>query len=105
MKIDTARILAMAAVAGVVVLAGCRQKSQSEAPTPVGVAERTGAALDKAAERTVEAATNIAVKAGEVAQKAADKTKDVAGKAVEKTGEALEKAGAAAEKTGADMQK
>ena len=76
--------VALVAVAGALALAGCRPKNASE---PAGVGERTGAAIDRAAEKTV------------------DKTKDFAETAVEKTGEALEKAGTAVQKTGADMQK
>ena len=94
MKIDVVRVLGIVAVGGVVAVAGCRQRSESEPPKTAGVAERTGAALDRAAEKTVEVATNVA-----------GKTKDAAGVAIEKTGEVMEKAGAAVEKTGENMQK
>ena len=76
--------VALVAVVGSLTLAGCQPKNASE---PAGVGERTGAAIDRAAEKTV------------------DKTKELTEAAVEKTGEALEKAGNAVEKTGADMQK
>ena len=64
MKIDVVRILGVVvvAVAGAVAVVGCRQKSDSEPSKTAGVAERAGAALDKAAEKTVEAATNVAGK-------------------------------------------
>ena len=96
MKIGVPRILGSVAVAAVGALAvvGCGPKSGSEPSKAVGVGEKAGAALDRAAEKT-----------SEVAKEAATATKDVAGQAVEKTGEALQKAGAAAEKTGAAMQK
>ena len=83
MKNDMTKMLRIVAIIGVVAVAGCCKKSDSEPPKTAGVGERTGAALDKAAE----------------------KTKDVAGKVVEKTGEALQKAGAATERTGENMQK
>ena len=101
MKIDVARILGVVAVAGALAVVGCTQKSESEP----GVAERTGAALDRAADKTVEVSTNVAGKTVEAAKTTAAATKDVAGQAVEKTGAALEKAGAATEKTGANMQR
>ncbi len=89
MKIDFLLVLGVVAVAGVVVFASCRQKT--EAPGP---AEKAGAALDKAAAKT-----------GEAVDAAAVKTKEAAQKVAVKTGEGLEKAGAAVEKTGADLQK
>lgn len=92
------------AVAAVLVVGGCGQKSDSVPPNTAGVAERTGTAVDNAAEKTVEVATNVAGKTTAAANKTAAATKDIAGQAVEKTGEALEKAGAAAEKTGAEIQ-
>ena len=52
-----------------------------------GIGEKTGAALDRAAIKTVEVTTNVA------------------GQVVEKTGEVMEKAGSAVEDAGADMQK
>lgn len=83
MKINVVRMLAIVViVVGAMAVVGCKQKSPS-----TGVAERTGAALDRAAEKTVET------------------TKEVAGEVVEKTGEVLEKTGAAIEETGAGMQK
>ncbi|MBN2685164.1 MAG: BON domain-containing protein [Pontiellaceae bacterium] len=54
-----------------------------EAPSAAEVGEKTGEALDTAAEKTV----------------------DLTGKALNKTGEALQKAGEAVENTGENMQK
>ena len=106
MKMDMVRALSVVAVVvcGVAV-AGCKQKSQSEPIGTAGVAETTGAALDKAAEKTVEATSTAAEKTAEAARATATATKNVAGQVVEKTGEALEKAGSAVEGAGADMQK
>ena len=78
-------------VIGALAVAGCRRKSAAE---PSGVGERTGAAIDQAAEKTVDAA-----------KATLSATKDAAGVAVEKTGEVMEKAGTAVEKTGTNMQK
>jgi uncharacterized lipoprotein YehR (DUF1307 family) len=102
MKLDMARMTGIMVVAVVVAVAmvGCGKEPESP-----GVGERTGAALDKAAAKTVVVATNVAEKTTEVAKKTAAATKDAAGKAVEKTGEAMEKAGGAVEKTGENMQK
>lgn len=97
MKIDLARMLGIVAVAGVVVVGGCCQKSESEPTKTAGVAERTGAAVDKAAEKTAEAVNTAVEKTGEAVKKTAAATKDAAGQAIEKTG-------AAVEKTGANMQ-
>ena len=105
MKTNTAYFLSISAVCGTLVMVGCGKKSDVEQPTTPGVAERAGAELDMAAQKTVDVATNVAAKTAEAAKSAAVKTKDVAGQAVEKTGEALEKAGDAVEKTGTDMQK
>ena len=82
-------ILEVVALLGAIGWTGCAQKSGSE-----GAAEKAGAALDRAAENTVDAA-----------QVAAEKTKVGAEKAVQKTGEAMEKAGAAVEQTGEDLKK
>jgi len=70
-------------------LAGCDEPS-----TAANVGEKTGAALDTAAEKTVEATKN-----------AASATKELTGKALEETGEAMKKAGEAMENTGENMQK
>jgi uncharacterized lipoprotein NlpE involved in copper resistance len=51
MKIGMVKVLGIAAVAGTLSLVGCDNKPGSTA----GVGERTGAALDKAAEKTGEA--------------------------------------------------
>ncbi|NLE53360.1 MAG: hypothetical protein GX617_00350 [Lentisphaerae bacterium] len=61
-----------AALISCLALASCRPKNAAEP----GIGQRTGAAIDRAADKTVE-----------------------------KTGEVMEKAGAAVEKTGTDMQK
>jgi hypothetical protein len=63
---------------GLGVLAGCDEPS-----TAAKVAEKTGSALDTAAEKTV----------------------NLTGKALEETGEAMKKAGEAMENTGENMQK
>ena len=92
MKMDMIRALGVVAVVVcVVAVAGCRQKSESEPTGTAGVAERTGAALDKAAKKTVEATSTAAEKTVEAAKATATATKDVAGQVVEKTGEARRK--------------
>ena len=101
MKIDMMKVLSMVAAAGVVVVAGCSQKPETEPARTVG--EKTGAALDQAVTKTVEVATNVAEKTTEAVKDAAAATKDVAGQAVEKTGAAVEKAGAAVERTGTNV--
>ena len=85
--------LSMAAAFGILA-AGCGRPSESESTEAPGVAERTGAALDRAADRTVETgrATGEAVK-------------DVTGRGIERTGEVREDAGEALERTGEGMQK
>jgi hypothetical protein len=80
--------------AAVVATTGCGRKPPSESSATAGPMERTGAAVDTAAEKTTEAA-----------RKGATATKDAAGAVVEKTGAVLEKAGSAVEGAGADMQK
>ncbi len=116
MKKAMTGLLAIVAVAGAAAVVGCVQKTDPASPKPAGVMERSGAALDRAAEKTVEVATNVAHKTVEVATNVAAKTaeaakatavatKDVAGQAVEKTGEVLGNAGTAVEKAGTDMQK
>ena len=90
MKMERIRVLGVVALMGAVAITGCKQKSEME---PAGMAERTGAALDTAAEKTVEGAKTTATA-----------TKEVTGKVVEKTGEVLEKAGAAVEGAGAGMR-
>jgi ankyrin len=91
MKTYTKRVLVAVAIilAGTMAMVGCGKKADG---TP-GVAEKTGTAIDNAADKTADAAKSTA-----------EKAKDAAGKAVEKTGEIMEKAGAAVEKTGEDMQ-
>lgn len=89
MKTNMTRVLSLMTVAGALAMAGCGKNS--EAP---GLGERTGSALDNAADKTAEAA-----------QTTAEKVKDVAGQAVEKAGAVMERAGDAVEKTGSGMQK
>ncbi len=89
MKITCVKLLGLVAVAGVVALTGCEKKTET-----AGVGERTGAALDEAAEKTADAAKSTAAT-----------VKDATGRAVEKTGEVMEKAGNAVEKAGSNMQK
>lgn len=76
-KINWAGIASALGV-GLMCLTGC-----DDAPSAAEVGEKTGEALDAAAEKTV----------------------DLTGKALNKTGEALQKAGAAVENTGENMQK
>jgi len=80
----------------VAVVTGCSRKPQAEsaesADSP-GMAERTGAALDQAADRTADAM--------EATGKAA---KDLTGRAIERTGEVMEKVGESLEQTGAAMK-
>ena len=85
MKIERVTVLGMAAVlvAGALAVAGCGRNSESEPASTAGVGERTGAALDRAAEKTVEVATNVAGKTADAAKATAEVAKDVAGKVVE----------------------
>ena len=77
MKINRMKFTGIAvALIGVVSLIGC-----DNAPTAAEVGQKTGAALDKAADKTV----------------------DVKKTAVKTTGEALQKAGTAVENTGGEM--
>jgi len=79
MKIDVVKVLGIVVIAGAVSLfgVGCGEKSSG------GSVEKAGAAVDKAAEKTVEGV----------------------GTAVKKTGEGIEKAGKAVEKASDDMKK
>ena len=86
-------IMCVAALASVVVWVGCTEKSESEPTEGEGVAERAGAAVDRAVDKTKDVATT-----------AAEATKDTTGKAVEKTGEVLGNAGDAVGNAGAGMQ-
>ena len=90
MKTTTGITLSIITVAVALTLTGCGKKPQTEA----GVGERTGAAIDEAAEKGVEKAKDVG-----------EKIKDATGTAVEKTGEVMEKAGAAVDKAGEDLQK
>ncbi len=90
------------ALLGSLLLSSCGPKKDTE---PAGVGERTGAAIDRAAEKTKDTANSVSEKTADAAKKTVKATKDFTGAAVEKTGEVLEKAGAAVEKTGEDMQK
>ncbi len=87
----TIRMVGVALVAASVIAGGCSRSSEP-AGTP-GVGERSGAAVDKAADKTADAAKAVAVK-----------TKEVTGKAIEKTGELMEKAGESMDETGEKMQ-
>ena len=103
MKIDILKILSVVAVAGVVTVTGCGKKSDMMPES--GSAEKAGVALDKAVDKSMDAAGKAADKTGSAVKKAAAATKDATGKVVEKTGSAVKKTGAAVEKTGTDMQK
>src|ERR1039457_3420828 len=106
MKIDMLRkVLVIMTLVGAVAIVGCDKKCATEPAKTPGTAERAGAALDKAVEKTQEVTTNALDKAVEATKAAAEATKDATGRVVEKTGQALEKAGTAVEKTGADLQK
>ncbi len=83
-------IVVIVVSAGAVILFSYRHKSDSAA----GVGARAGAAIDNAANATMDAAGA-----------AVDATKEATGRAVEKTGEVLGNAGDAVEQTGSDMQK
>lgn len=104
MKKDRTMILGIVALSSVVVLAGCGRKSESEPAESPGVMERTGAALDTAAGKTVETGAAAADKTADAAKATAAAAKEVTGKVVEKTGDALEKAGDAVERAGASMR-
>ena len=99
------RVLGIAMVTGAVAVTGCGQNPEPEAPKPAGAMERTGAALDRAKDKTVEVATNVAAKTAAAAKATAAATKDLTGQAVEKTGDAVEKAGTAVEKAGTTVEK
>lgn len=106
MKMDMVRALSVVAVVVcVVAVAGCRQKGESDPTGTAGVAETTGAAVDSAAEKTMDAGAAVVDKTADAAKATAAAAKDMTGKVVEKTGEALERAGAAVEGAGTDMQK
>jgi uncharacterized lipoprotein YajG len=79
MKIYRMRFAGVAvALIGVLFLTGC-----DDPPTAAEVGQKTGAALDKAADKTVE----------------------FTGKALDATGEGMKKAGSAVENTGENMQR
>lgn len=104
MKIEMMKMLSVAVVVGALATVGCCKKSDTEPVKAPGTAEKAGAALDRAADKTVDVTTNAVKKATEATKAAAEATKEATGKAVEKTGEALQKAGAAVEKAGANLQ-
>ena len=93
MKKQWVLILGGAAVASAVVLSGCSRNAKPVEDGAPGTGERSGAAVDTAVDRTVDAAKTTGAAA-----------KDMTGKALEKTGETLEKAGAAMEGSGTRMQ-
>ena len=104
MNKDRVMVLRIVVLASVVVLAGCAKNSESDSAASEGVAERTGAAVDTAVEKTVDAGAAVAGRTADAAKATAAAAKEVTGKAVEKTGEALEKAGNAVENAGAKMR-
>ncbi len=93
MKMQIGIYLGIAVIAGSVAAAGCGRQSGSESSETPGVAERSGAALDRAADRT-----------GEAVRSAGEATKDATGRALERTGEAMESVGESLERTGSKMQ-
>ena len=92
MKKQQGWILGGVLFASAVALIGCTRKSETDTPPP-GVVERTGAALDTAAEKTVDAAKATGAAA-----------KDVTGVVLEKSGQAVDKTGEALEETGERMR-
>ena len=99
MKIKNLLFLGFCAIAlaGVLVIAGCCDKTGTVVNPAAGPAEKAGAALDKAVETTGEEDRKLAEKASMEAREAADK-------AIKTTGEVLEEAGTGLAKTGADLQ-
>ena len=87
----TIRMVGVALVAASVIAGGCNRNSEP-GDTP-GVGERSGAAVEKAVDKTADAAKAVG-----------EKTKEVTGKALEKTGEVMEKAGESMDATGKNMQ-
>ena len=85
--------LSILGILGAASLLGCGCAEKTATPPP-GPDERTGAAIDRAAEKTADAA-----------KAAAAATKDAAGRVVEKTGEVMEKAGSAVDEAGSNLQK
>lgn len=105
MTIKIARILGLAAVAGVILTAGCRPRTEAGVPTTEpDLTERADTTLGRVAEATTYTTTNVAASSVDAARSTADATKRLTGEAIEKTGNAMEKAGEAMEKTGTDMQ-
>lgn len=107
MKINVVKMLGIVAIAGSVSLVGCDK--------PDGVGQSTGAAIDKATDKTVDAANTAADKTVEAANTVADKTVDVAKKtaaatkeatvkAVDKAGDVMVQAGTAMQNTDSTTQ-
>lgn len=82
---------------GIFFATGCCNKSDSEPDSSAGPAEKAGAELDKAMEKTVAETRRLSDEADLKARQAADN-------AAEKVGDVLEKTGARIEKTGADLK-
>lgn len=82
MNKNIAKWMGIVAAISMVTMVGCKPKPATEPATP-GAAEKAGAVLDNAADKTVQGT----------------------GVAVEKAGEAMKNAGSSMEKTGANMQK
>ena len=93
MKTQIIRYLGVTAIVSVGAAVGCQRQSETGMDDAPGVAERTGTALDQAADRT-----------GEAVRSAGEATKDATGRAIERTGEAMESAGESMERTGTKMQ-
>ena len=104
MKKERVMVMCVVALASVATLVGCARESELEPAEGEGVAERAGAAVDRAVEKTKDASATAVEKTKDAAKAAAAATKETTGKVVEKTGEALEKAGDAVENAGANMQ-
>lgn len=91
MDMNMIRIVGVAVVAGSVMAGGCSRSSETGAEPTMG--ERSGAAVETATDKTVEAAKAVG-----------EKTKEVTGKVLEKSGEVMGSAGESMEATGEKMQ-
>ncbi len=104
MKMERMMIGSVVVLASFVALVGCARKTESESVGKPGVMERTGAAVDTVAEKTIDADVTVADKTVDAAKASAAAAKDVTGKVIDKTGETLQKAGEAVENAGESMR-
>ncbi len=96
------RIVGAALVAGSVMVVGCSRSAETGAEPSIG--ERSGAAVETAADKTAEGAKKAATATKEAAIAVGEKTKEVTGKVLEKSGEVMGSAGESMEATGEKMQ-